>query len=328
MKKRILQLFLTAAAVLFCTICAAVSVSAARPLEDTIPNCKLYDPDNFLSSEEQDEINEMIRQVSSDIDMYVAVSILNGSGRDNSAYSDYSDAEQDMLMLQSDLTDGEAMNYADDLYDKLFNIPYGKETDGVLLLLNMPTHYIYISTCGLGELYYYNGNADNRIEVMVDNLISYMRTSNYTGAVDRFCNDLRLYQQKGFPKNAYTYNAQTGQYAYCHKGELQFAKKLPWWFGVQWKMWGTIGAIAGAITALIAAAIVKSNYKLVKTLDASNYISQKETRYSVKDDVFIRTHTSKTRINTDSGRSGGGGGGGSSHTSSGGFSHGGGGGHW
>ena len=326
MKKKILQYFLTAAAVLCCTLCAAVSVSAARPLEDTIPNCKLYDADNFLSAEEQDQINEMIREVSNDIDMYVAVGILNGSGRDNSAFSE---EEADTLMLQSDLTDGEVMNYADDLYDRLFNIPYGKETDGVLLMLNMPTHYIYISTCGLGELYYYNGSADNRIDVMVNNLVSYMRNSDYTGAVGRFCNDLRSYQKKGFPKEAYTYNAQSGQYAYYHKGELKFAKKLPWWFGVQWKMWGTIGAIAGLISALIAAAIVKSNYKLVKTLDASNYISQKETRYTVKDDVFIRTHTTKTRIETDSGRSGGGGGGGgSSHTSSGGFSHGGGGGHW
>lgn len=308
MKKRILQIFLTAAAVICCTICAAVSVSAARPLEDTIPNCKLYDPDNFLSSEEQDEINEMIRQVSSDIDMYVAVCILDETG------NNYSDPQ--------------CMNYADDLYDKQFNIPYGKETDGALLLLNMPTHYIYISTCGLGEFFYYNGGSENRIDGMVDHLIDYMRNSDYTGAVGRFCSDLKYYRDLGYPVNAYTYNASTGQYAYVYKDGIAFADKLPWWYGVNWTLWGIIGAIAGAITALIAAAVVSSNYKLVKTLDASNYISQKETRYSVKDDVFIRTHTSKTRINTDSGRSGGGGGGGSSHTSSGGFSHGGGGGHW
>ena len=327
MKKRILQILLTAAALVCCTVCAAVSVSAARPLEDTIPNCKLYDVDNFLSAEEQTQINEMIRQVSNDIDMYVAVGILNGSGRDG-VDSINADSDDSALVIDPELTDTEVMNYADDLYDKLFNIPYGKETDGVLLLLNMPTHYIYISTCGLGELYYYNGSADNRIDTMVNNLVNYMRSSDYTGAAGQFCNDLRYYKKKGFPKNAFTYNPQSGQYAYCHKGELVFAKKLPWWFGVQWGLWAAIGAIAGGITALIAALIVRSNYKLVKTLDASNYISQKETKYTVRDDVFIRTHTTKHRIDTDSGRSGGGGGGGSSHTSSGGFSHGGGGGHW
>ena len=75
MKKKILQYFLTAAAVLCCTICTAVSVFAARTLEDTIPNCKLYDVDNFLPAEDQDQINDMIRQVSNDIDMYVGMLI-------------------------------------------------------------------------------------------------------------------------------------------------------------------------------------------------------------------------------------------------------------
>lgn len=308
MKQRLLKILVTAAAALCCTLCAAVSASAARPLEDTIPNCRLYDVDNFLSADDQTQINALISEVSRDIDMYVAVCFLNETGE---YYSD-----------------DQCMNYADDLYDKQFNVPYGKETDGALLLLDMPTHCIWISTCGLGELYYYNGSADDRVSTMWNNLVSYMRSSDYVGAVDRFCNDLRNYKAKGFPENAYTYNKQSGKYAYAYKGELHFADKLPWWFGVRWGLFGTIGAIVGALTALIASLIVKSNYKLVKTLDASNYISQKETKYSVKDDVFIRTHTTKHRIDTDSGRSGGGGGGGSSHTSSGGFSHGGGGGHW
>ncbi len=330
MKKRFLHIILTAAAVFCCTLSAAVSVSAARPLEDTIPNCKLYDEDNFLSAEEQSQINQMISEVSRDIDMYVAVGILNGSGQEHSRPSadEYSDEGADVLMLDSDLTDDEVERYADDLYDELFNIPYGKETDGVLLMLNMPTHYIYISTCGLGELYYYNGSADNRISAMVDNLISYMRNSDYTGAVNQFCEDLRDYQNKGFPENAYTYNYGTGQYAYAYKGELFFAEKLPWWFGYDVKKWGLIGLVVGGLTALISMLIVKSNYKFKKSLNPTNYVSQKDTRYLVKDDVFIRTHTTKHRIDTDRGGGGGGGGGGFSHTSSGGFSHGGGGGHW
>lgn len=309
MKKRILQYLLTAAAVLCCTLCAALSVSAKIPLEDTIPNCQLYDADNFFSAEDQDAINDMIRDTSREIDMYVAVCVLNESGEQ------YSDAGSEA--------------YADDLYDEKFNTPYGKETDGVLLLLNMPTHYIYISTCGLGELYYYNGIADDRIDAMWNNMVDYMRNEDYTGAVRQFCSDLKTYKDKGVPKNAFTYNYGTGKYAYEHKGELCFADKLPWWFGYNWELWIGFGLIVGGMTALIAALIVKSKYKLVKTLDATNYISQKDTHYLVKDDVFLRTHTTKRRIDSDSGRGGGGfSGGGSSHTSSGGFSHGGGGGHW
>lgn len=309
MKKRILTLFLTTAAVLCCTLCAAVSASAARPLEDTIPNCRLYDEDNFLPAEDQAEINQMISDVSREIDMYVAVCILDESG--------------------TDLSDYQCEAYADDLYDAKFNVPYGKETDGVLLLLNMPTHYIHISTCGLGELYYYNGSSDNRIDAMWNHLVSYMRSSDYTGAVNQFCEDLKSYQDKGFPKNAHTYNYGTGQYAYAYKGELHFADKLPWWFNYNWKLWGVIGLIVGGLTSLISMVIVKSNYKFTKSLNPTNYISQKDTRYTVKDDVFIRTHTTKHRIDTDRSSGGGGGfSGGSSHTSSGGFSHGGGGGHW
>lgn len=302
-------MFLAAAAVLCCTLGTVISVSAERPLEDTIPNCQLYDVDNFLSAEDQDAINDMIRETSREIDMYVAVCVLNESGEL------YSDAG--------------AEAYADNLYDEKFNTPYGKETDGVLLLLNMPTHYIYISTCGLGELYYYNGSADDRIDVMWNNLVNYMRSEDYTGAVNQFCSDLKNYKEKGMPKNAYTYNYGTGKYAYSYKGELCFSDKLPWWFGYKLELWLPLGLIFGILTAVIAAAVVNSKYKLVKSLDASNYISKKDTHYLVKDDIFLRTHTTKTRIDTDGGRSGGGfSGGGSSHMSSGGFSHGGGGGHW
>lgn len=308
MKKRILQLFVTAASILCCVLCASVAASAARPLEDTIPSCKLYDEDQFFSAEEQETIHSMIREISDKIDMYVAVCVLDESGEN--------------------VSDDSAAAYANDLYDELFNIPYGKETDGVMLLLNMPTHYIYISTCGLGELYYYNGSMDDRVSAMWQNMVSYMQDADYIGALDQFCYDLEKYKDMGMPKNAYTYNSDNGQYAYEYKGELCFVEKLPWWFGVDWKLWGTIAAVVGIITGLATFLIVRSQYKLVKSLDASNYISHKDTRYIVNNDVFIRKHTSKTRISSDSSGGGGGGGGGSSSSSSGGFSHGGGGGHW
>lgn len=311
MKKRFLHLILTAAAVLSCTFGAAVSVSAARPLEDTIPDCKLYDVDNFLSADEQMQIDQLISDVSREIDMYVAVCILNESG--------------------DGMADYDCEDYADNLYDKLFNVPYGKETDGEILLLNMPMHAITIENSGMGEFYYYSdpGSSIDRNDTMRENIISYMRESDYVGAVEQFCDDLKHYKKQGLPKDAQTYNPQTGQYAYVHKGQIEFANKLPWWYGFKFGLWSAISAAVGGLTGLISMLIVKSNYKFTKSLDPTNYVSQKDTKYLVKDDVFIRTHTTKHRIDSDGGgRSGGGGGGGISHTSSGGFSHSGGTSHW
>ena len=116
-------------------------------------------------------------------------------------------------------------------------------------------------------------------------------------------------------------------YVYKQDGELVFSEKLPWWFGVRWKLFGILAAVFGSIAALISLLVIKSSYQLKKSLDPSNYVSEKETKFLVKDDIFIRAHTTKTHIDRSSG-GGGGGGGGSSHTSSGGFSHGGGGSHW
>lgn len=297
-------------AALFAAVCclmfAAVPASAARTHENAIENCTLYDPDGLFDDINQEGLAQVIRETSDQIDMYIAVCILNESGEN--------------------MSDDAVMNYADDKYDELFNVQYGEQSDGLLLVLNMPTHYIYISTCGLGQLYYYNGMADNRIDAMVENLKDYLRNEDNFGAVSRFCSDAVSYYQRGIPDDAYTYNDADGSYSYQLNGELVHGKSLPWWFGVQWGVWIPIALIVGAIAGLIAFAIIKSRYKLVKSLNPSNYISQKDTNFYVQDDVFLRTHT--TKVYHDPNRGSGGGGGGSSHFSGGGFSHGGGGGHW
>lgn len=307
--KRIFSVLAAAAAAVCCVLPFGMQVSAERPVEDTIPSCKLYDPDGLFTDQEQTDLSQSIRAVSDETDQYVAVYVMNESGEG--------------------LSDYQVETFADDKYDELFNIPYGKETDGLMLVLDMPTHYIYITTSGLGELYYYNGTADDRISQMVENLKSYLRSENNSGAVTQFCNDVRKYHDRGFPVNAYTYNSDNGQYYFYYNGTLQSADKLPWWFGKHFKEMIPVGLIIGVIAGIVSVLIVKSRYKLVKSLDPGNYVSKNDTNFYVQEDHFLREHTVKHRIDTErSGGGGGGGGGGSSHSSSGGFSHGGGGGHW
>ena len=308
MKKKTFLRFLTAAAAVICAgVSLVMPVSAKREHEESIQYCTLYDPDDMFAESEEAAINETIRSTSDEIDMYVAVNILGDSG---SSYEDY-----------------EVEEFTDDRYDELFNKRYEKEQDGIMLTLNMPSHYIYISTCGLGELYYYNGSTDDRIYQMNENMKDALRRGDNAGAISQFCSDCIKYYKQGIPDNAYTYNSGSGMYAYKQNGELVFAEKLPWWFGVRWKLFGILAAVFGGLAALISLLVIKSSYQLKKSLDPSNYVSEKDTNFLVKDDIFIRAHTTKTHIDRSSG-GGGGGGGGSSHTSSGGFSHGGGGSHW
>lgn len=307
--KPILKRFAAVAAAICCAVLTVLPVSAARDHENAVNGCTLYDPDGFFDESDQAGLGQIIRETSDKIDMYIAVCILDESGEG--------------------MSDSSVEAYADDTYDALFNVQYGEESDGLLLVLNMPTHYIYISTCGMGELYYYNGAADDRISAMVSNLTDYLRNEDYFGAVSRFCSDAKYYCDKGIPDNAYSYNYGNGTYAYSQGGKIVYASKLPWWFGIEWSFWIPCGLLVGFIAGLVSLLIIKSSYQLKKTLNASNYISHRETQFYHQDDVFLRTHTTKHYRDPDRGSGGGGGGGGgSSHTSSGGFSHGGGGGHW
>lgn len=310
MKKRITSLLAAAFSLLCALSVLALPASADRAFEDLIENNGLYDPDNVFSASDYIDVNTAIVQTSNDIDMYVAVLI---TGEHAERY-----------------TDAEIESQAHDYYDKLFNVhsTHGTETDGVLLYLSLSTHYAFMSTCGIGQIYYYNGNEDNRCVAITEGMTDYLRAEDYAGAINYFCNQLKAYRKESLPKNAYTYNSSNGEYAYIQGGKLVYADKLPWWVGVNWGFLIPLAVIIGAVVGFIAALIVRSSYKLKKSLEPTNYISNQETQFFVQDDLFLREHVSKTRIDSDSGRGGGGGGGGFSSSSGGGFSHGGGGSHW
>ena len=172
----------------------ALPASAARRFEDCIANCKLYDPDNLFSPEEQEELNQVIRKTSDDANVYVAVYVLNGSERD--------------------MTKTGCMNYADDRYDELFNPQSDVDTDGVLLVLNLDMsgsesgRYLYISTSGMGQLYYLEEEPYNpycRCEQMMDHIVSYMprgEEGDPAGAIRAFCADVTNFARSGAPYHA------------------------------------------------------------------------------------------------------------------------------
>lgn len=294
-------------AAICCMILSVLPVSALRKYEDIKANCRLFDPDGLFSEEDQELITEEIRRTSEEIDMYLAVYVLNDPS--------------------NTLSDEETECFADDTYDSLFNVQYGEESDGLILVMNMPTHYNYVSTCGMAQLYYPCNPANNVAVRLTTEMIPSMQSGNYSEGISRFITMVKGCYSDGIAKHSYSYDPATDTYYYESGGQLVSAKKLPLFYTINLTFWVPCSILVGIIAAFIAMLIVDSKYKMKKSLNPSNYISQKDTHFYQKDDIFLRTNTTKVHIDSD--RSGGGGGGGSiSHMSSGGFSHGGGGSHW
>ena len=302
--KKCLRLLSAAAVMLLSVMLFALPASAARE-ESYIMNCKLYDEDGVFDTETAEELSAEIRSASDQVDMYVAV-IIAGPGAP--AYSDSAIQQK-----------------AEYAYLDLFKPQNKTDADGLILYLNLSTRYAHIATSGIGQLYYSNSDRNNRVDQMIENMKNYLRGEDYAGAVRRFCQDVISYHSKGIPDGSYTKDDSSDTYYWNDNGKLASGKRLPMFYGKDWRGLIVLGVVAGGIAALITFLIIRSRYKLVKSLSATNYISQQETQFYVRDDLFIRTHTTKTHIDTSSG--GGGGGGGHSH-STGGHSFGGGGGHW
>lgn len=140
----------------------------------------LYDPDNFLSDADYKALVQIIHETGEQIKMNISVCILDSSGQN--------------------MSDDEISAFSDKQYDEWFNNLVGKDTDGLLLTLNIPTRYMYISTCGAGKQIYYNGKSDDRISKMLDNMKEYLRNDDYTGAIKQFCDDAVTYKKMGVPE--------------------------------------------------------------------------------------------------------------------------------
>lgn len=283
----------------------SLSASAQRQYENCIDNCGVYDVQGILTDSELETANTLVQELSDEIDMYVAVYIYGPE----TAFS----------------SDSAVMRTADDNYDELFNPQYGVDTDGILLLINNSTKYDYISTSGIGQIYFSNSDEDNRVDDILEEMWEDLTEGDTLGAISTFCGQVERYYHKGASKVGYTYDYNTGEYAYMQGGKLVTSDTLPFWIGVDWFRVIVTGLVFGLIVCVISVACIKSSYKLTKALTPTNYISHNETKFHISEDHFLRQYQTRTRISSSSGGGGGRSGGGRSHRSGGGHSHGGGG---
>lgn len=191
-----------------------------------------------------------------------------------------------------------SQRYSDDFYDyNTFGI--GSEHSGLLFLIDMDTREIYITTTGQAIRVY----TDNRYNNILDNVFSFMSDARYYDGTERFIN-LALSYSKLDPSNdkGYTIN-ENGNIVKDYSGII-------------------IAFIVAIVIDIIALLIMISMNKMVhKACSSREYLRKDTKRLNKVNEVFLGSHVSKVRIDTDSGSSGGS----SMHSGSSGISHGGGG---
>lgn len=299
--------FLSAASVLILMIMSMLPVTAfaddfvtgangnsAQGFDGDISSCGVYDNKGILDIDQLVELNELIQEASEDLNLYIMIYL-----------SDTARSEWD------------TKDFSDCLYEDYF----GPDTDGVFYYMDLSEQssaYDYISTSGIGNLYY-GSKTDDMLEV----IFKYLPASGEPIYANDIAKGIRVIvdqfrdKAENVSEYDYYYDKYHDTYTYMKDGELVISKSKP--KAVYLLAFLAVGLPVAIITYLIVYFAVKSHYKFKPSFNPSRYISQERTKFTEKSDRFIRVYTTKTKIESSSG-----GGGGGSHSSG---SHGGGGGH-
>lgn len=248
-----------------------------------------------------DKLNEEIKEYSERMQMNICVFIAGPDHR---------------------MSDSAEVQFCKDEYTERF----GADTDGVFFFIDMSGKkpaYDYLATSGKAILFYQE-NVDDILDsacTFLPSSDSYSADADYHAdvsfAIREFWHQLEKYRDYFRAGLKYYYDSNTRKYIYYFNGELRITKFKPPAIYLRALL---IALVGGGITNLITFFVAKRNYKFKSKTNPNIYLSKEESRFSTKDDIFLRTHTSKSHIPQSSGGSGGG------HRSGGGFSGGGGGG--
>ena len=213
------------------------------------------------------------------------------------------------LVTVNENNKGSAMVYADDFYD--YNA-FGKNAtrDGLLLLIDMDTRNVYISTTGYAIKMYDAERLGTEEEfyntdTVIDAGYSYIKNGEYYNAFSKMIAKLRSFYELGYPKS--NANIEISEI-----GEPIIIRHINYSF---------IGIISIIISSIIAIVFYNISRLKIKVGSTANYMQTKNI--TTKKDLFVNSVVTHTLRNTDSGGSSGSGG--SYHSSSSGSFHGGGG---
>ena len=290
MGKKILKFLLLFIAV--CVLSAGISAlpiaqgkNLHKGLGDNNAESGIVDDVNLLDSSEFDEMEELIRETAEETNLNIYV-------------------------ILGDMYLGEegALEHSYEMYCNIF----GEYTDGALLYLDLAGFSI------ASDAMYFSGKAhlmyQDRIDDIFDSLYLYLPKSgqeiysnDFMDAIASFCDDLKTYEKKYKP-NLFKYekNSLSGQYTYMRDDTVYITEsKAP---GLRYKVM-LIASLVGIAIALVVYFSVKKHYEFKTSANPSVYVSHGETKFYERSDTYIRTHTSRQRIQSSSGGGRGGGGG-------------------
>lgn len=203
-----------------------------------------------------------------------------------------------------------AESYTEDYYDNN-GLGYNGTNDGILLVVSMSDREYFITSAGLAQTAITAGRLFLLEEAFVDDLSRgdyYEAFANYISQ----CNYQLAHKDEEITND---------YYGGFEQSEEPTAARIA--------TGGVLASILGFLGSLIPTGIMKSKLNNVaKKQTARSYVRDGSLSLSVMNDRYLRTDTSRVRIESDGPRGGYGGGGGTSHVSSGGVSHTGGGGHF
>ncbi len=272
------------------TISASAAETEAMGWDGNLENSYLEDDADLFTDDEEEELTEKIRDKAQELEMNIVVFVA-GSG-----FSYFSDSETE--------------DFADDSYDAIC----GMNTDGLFYYMDFSGKqpaYDYISTSGKAVLFY-----QDYIDDIFQTILPYLPPSGsdyteYTGdikdAISVFLGQLSSYEGD----KSYYYDGDSDYYFYYENDKLVITKEKP----LRARLKVLIFAVpAGLIVALVYYFVMKHKYKFKSSTNPNVYVSPGDTRFTHREDRFLRTHTSRTKIESSSGGSrGGGGGGGGGH---------------
>ncbi len=199
-------------------------------------------------------------------------------------------------------------NIADQTYDELF----GKKTDGLLYYMDLSGYepYDYISTSGLGQFYYTNSPQHDRINPMFDAICYYLYpvgSEDVYSALFQLASEVEYYYDAGIPFQYYVYDEEYEQYMHVNSdGEIVMTTYKPFIDWVNVIVYGGGGFLIGLLIALFVFIGVKLRYRFKTSLSPTTYVNRKNIVYHEQYDHFIRTYTTKVKIESSSGGGGGG----------------------
>ena len=238
MKRKLISVLIALA---FCltmtvTVCAAPFLPVGEALNGELP---LYDEAQLLTKAEQDELGRKLLELSLEYNVEFTV------------------------ITVPSITGSDVNSYARDRY----NAMYGKERDGVLLLVCMDPRYCSIVRTGLVT----SAISDDATDDLTDEIASYLSEGSYCEAFHAFADGSEYYingHLNGFP--------------------FEFGMNL------------IIALVIGLVVGLITVLILRGQLKTVRQRhEADVYIKSGSMQVTTQKDIFLYRNVTRIKKQTN-----------------------------